>query len=476
MLKVKLRILFIFLAAATTLSAGDFIVKIEGVFPGSEGKNIRLLKYAEQIAYAREEIADTTIDEDGLFYFSFRAYEPIYVFYRIDHARMGHYVEPGNNYRIVFEPVGFDTLDDRQNPYLNPWHFDFKLYNEEEQDNLNKAISAFNNIFDDFLLEHFSGVVRRRLNKPFENFRDHTDSLFQVEISEYPFFKDYYEYKYALYYRIANIKTPLSLFDDYIINRPVLYNNPQYMDFFNTVFDKYLIAGSRNITVNDLLTTVNRHGSYYALMDSLGKDTILRNEVLRELVMLKSLKDMYYHHDFSKRNVSSIIQYVHHHSKFPEHRNIAGNIINNFEHLEKGFPAPALELQGKSGEVISLDKFRGNFVLLNFWSTWCVPCLAEFSVMEELHEEHNERIAFVSVSVDRNEGEYTRFVNESNYPWKFFHFNDNFRMFDMYEVYRLPLYVLIDPQGNIVENVAPFPSRGLDRRIARILFEWDRNN
>jgi len=471
---VKFRFLFIFLSIASVLSAGDFTVIIEGSFPGAEGKNIRLMKYGDQITYIREDIDDAIVDQDGLFGFRFRIYEPVYIFYRIDHARMGHYVEPGNNYKIEFEPVDFDTLDDRRNPYLDPWHFGFDLYNKEAPDKLNKTISAFNNAFDDFLIEHFSDVVRPRLNIPFENFRKHTDSLFQSEIIDNSFFKDYYEYKFALYYRIANIRKPLRLFDDYILDRPVLYENPKYMDFFNTMFDKFLFAGSRSITIEDLLITVNEHNSYAALMDSLGKDTILLNEVLRELVMLKGLKDMYHHTDFNKRNVFSIVEHLHNHSKFRQHRTIAGNILNGFTRLKKSYPAPGFELKKQNGEIICLDDYRGKFVLLNFWTTWCIVCLAEFSLMNDMFEEHKDRFEFISVSVDRNIKDYKRFVEENQLPWDFYHFNDDFRLLDNYDVRGFPLFVLIDPGGNIIRHSAPFPSRGLHKKIARTLYEWDK--
>ncbi len=471
---MKLGLLFVLLFITAALSAGDFTVIIDGFFPGAEGRNIRLMKFADQITYTHKEIDDTIVDNEGSFGFRFNIYEPVYIFYRIDHARMGHYVEPGNSYGIEFDPVDFDTLDDRRNPYLDPWYFGFELHEEKPSFKLNKTITAFNDTFDDFLLEHFSDVVIPRLNKQFEDLRKFTDSLFQPEIDDNSFFRDYYEYKFALYYRIANIRDTRRLLDDYIIDRPVLYENPQYMDFFNTVFDKYLFAGSRDIRINDLLVTVNKQSSYHALMDSLGKDTILLNEVLRELVMLKGLKNMYHHPDFSQRNVFSIVEHVYNYSKFPEHRTIAGNILKGFTHLKKGYPAPLLEIEKRNGETISLDDYRGKFVLLNFWTTWCIACLAEFSLMKELNEEYEDRVAFLSISVDRHIEDYKLFMKENQLPWDFCHFNNDFRLLDQYEVRGFPLFVLIDPEGNIVRHMAPFPSRGLHRKISRTVYDWDR--
>ncbi len=445
----------------------NFEVVIEGKFPGAEGKNIRLMKYSDQISYTREEIAEYNIDSDGRFRFNFKTYEPIYVFYRIDHASMGHFVEPGNKYKVLFDPVDFDTLDDRRNPYLDPWYFSFDIYNNDKPDKLNKKISEFNSTFDDFLLEHFSNIRRQRLDVPFEKFRNKTDSIFDDYKSENLFFQEYYEYKYALYYRVANIKSPNTLYTDYIIDEPILYNNPLYMDFFNSIFDKFIFASSRNISIYDLRVCVNEHQSYNALMDTLGKEDILRNEVLRELVMLKGLQDMYHNPIYRKKGVESIVYNVKRNSRFPEHRNIAENIYNNFKKLTKDSPAPKLNLVDNNGNSKCLEDYKGNYLLINFWTSWCVVCHQEFSLLNEIHKKHKDSLAVLSISADRHIEDYKQFIKRYNYPWDFFHFNGNFRLLDKYEVRQFPLFVLINPEGNIIVHSAPFPSQGLKKNISK---------
>lgn len=472
-MKRILIILFFFFSLISY--ADDFTVIIKGNFPGGEGQSVRLMQYTDQITYNYKEISDTIIGDEGDFHFKFRLYEPIYIYYRIDFTQVGHYVEPGNAYKINFEPIDFDTLDDRRNPYLDTRYFAFDLYNENNRpDELNEKISKFNDVFDVFLLNHFSGRRLGRLNQQFKEFREYTDSLFQIDSVENPFFLDFYEYKFATYYRVADLKRPLQLFEEYIIDKPIRYNNPQYMNFFNTVFDKFLVSESRDIEFNDLTTSINAHNSYYALMDSLGKDTVLRNELLRELVMLKGLKNMYNSPDvFSRNNVISIIKYVEKNSKFHQHKEIASNIIKSIKYLEKGYPAPELRIEDEGGSIISLEDFKGKFVLLNFFASWCVPCLGEFSVMNDLYEEHGEHFEFISISIDRNKEDYKRFIDDNQYPWKFYHFNNNFRLLDGYEIRKFPSFVLIDPESYIIESKAPFPSRGLHKVFNRALSEWD---
>jgi len=472
---VKTRLLIFILLFSTASAADDFTVTIEGSFPGAENKNVRVMKYDDQITYTHKEIDNEVIDEDGLFNLSFVIHEPVYIFYRIDHARMGHFVEPGNTYEIQFDPVDFDTLDDRRNPYIERWHFSFELFNNNEPDRLNSIISEFNNHFDEFLLEHFSNVRRRRLNEPFQQFREYTDSLFVLDtVEDNSFFKNYYEYKFASYYRVANIRSNSSLFKNYIIDKPVKYENTQYMSFFNTMFDKFIFAGSRKIQIYDLRVSVNERNSYDALMDTLGKDTILHNEVLRELVMLKGLKDMYDNPEFSKTNVKSILEQVKNNSKFPEHRKIASNILNSITQLAEGYPVPDLKLKNREEEIICLDDYSGKFLLINFWTTWSDNSIDELSALEDLYEDYSDQFEFLSISVDRNYEDYKNVKNQNQYSWDIYHFNGNFHMLDRYGVRRYPSFILIDPDGNLIKNMTPLPSVGLKSTIEKILSNWNK--
>jgi thiol-disulfide isomerase/thioredoxin len=70
--------------------------------------------------------------------------------------------------------------------------------------------------------------------------------------------------------------------------------------------------------------------------------------------------------------------------------------------VEKTGPAPALELEDLAGNPTSLDEFRGKFVVLNFWATWCEPCTREWPDLDLLATRLAERddIAVVAVSLD----------------------------------------------------------------------------
>jgi cytochrome c biogenesis protein CcmG/thiol:disulfide interchange protein DsbE len=54
-------------------------------------------------------------------------------------------------------------------------------------------------------------------------------------------------------------------------------------------------------------------------------------------------------------------------------------------------PAPMLALTDPHGRQVTLDEFRGRFVILNFWATWCLPCRAEMPAMQRLYLAYRDR-------------------------------------------------------------------------------------
>ena len=64
-------------------------------------------------------------------------------------------------------------------------------------------------------------------------------------------------------------------------------------------------------------------------------------------------------------------------------------------------PAPEFELNSLSGNQIQLKDYRGQIALLNFWATWCAPCVKELPFFEKINTEyHNQNVEVILVSLD----------------------------------------------------------------------------
>ncbi|MGF1594114.1 MAG: TlpA disulfide reductase family protein [Kiloniellaceae bacterium] len=79
-----------------------------------------------------------------------------------------------------------------------------------------------------------------------------------------------------------------------------------------------------------------------------------------------------------------------------------GPFARNFTFSDPPVPAPSEAFQTLEGETVALDDFRGQVVLVNFWATWCAPCIEEMPSLERLHQAlEDEGFAVLAVSNDR---------------------------------------------------------------------------
>ena len=114
-------------------------------------------------------------------------------------------------------------------------------------------------------------------------------------------------------------------------------------------------------------------------------------------------------------------------------------------------PAPGFSLPGLAGGSISLEHYRGSFVLLNFWATWCPPCLEEMPSMERLSrrlEEH--RFAVLAVSLDEEgAAAVAPFIERLEVTFAVA-LDPASKVATLYGANELPTTFLIDPQGRVI--------------------------
>ena len=153
------------------------------------------------------------------------------------------------------------------------------------------------------------------------------------------------------------------------------------------------------------------------------------------------------------------------------------NNYNSNKKIAKGRPSPKFEnyIDIKGGKK-SLDSFKGKYVYIDVWATWCGPCIREIPALDKLEKEyHSKNIAFVSISTDESrrsggsweaaEKKWSNFVKDRNMSGIQLWSGKDTRFQQEYQINGIPRFILIDPQGNIVDANAPRPS---DPRLRNI--------
>ncbi|HZP25029.1 MAG TPA: TlpA disulfide reductase family protein [Terriglobales bacterium] len=114
-----------------------------------------------------------------------------------------------------------------------------------------------------------------------------------------------------------------------------------------------------------------------------------------------------------------------------------------------GSTAPQLTITD-SQHTVSLEQLRGKPVLLNFWATWCPPCIEEMPSLVQLHREMGNRITILAVSEDADDVAYKQFIHDHNID--LMTVRDTQHHNEIYGTFKYPETYVIDRNGKIVRK------------------------
>lgn len=127
--------------------------------------------------------------------------------------------------------------------------------------------------------------------------------------------------------------------------------------------------------------------------------------------------------------------------------------------IKKNNLAPNFTAEDINGEIVSLSRLRGKYVLLDFWATWCGPCMEEVPFINKIRSDYPvSKLAVIGVSSDNNYNKFLKGVLVNKMNWT--HIYDNERINTLYGADALPTTYLIDEKGIIV-----FSSKEDDNKV-----------
>jgi len=134
------------------------------------------------------------------------------------------------------------------------------------------------------------------------------------------------------------------------------------------------------------------------------------------------------------------------------------DLIRSIRHATVGSVVPDLPGTRMDGVQESLFDYRGRVVLLDFWATWCKPCIAALPELRRLVEDlPSDRFVLLAVSVDEQLETATEFMKEEPMPWANWHVGTTSELTRVLDVSSFPTYILLDEQGRILARTSSLP-------------------
>lgn len=408
-------------------------------------------KYAEKIRY------EVIPDNRGRFSQMVPVDSQSVVFFNIDDKQYPLVTSPDNSVKLSIERENFPDSVSVEG-YEEPWHIDYANYLSEE--------SQLQQMIDEELPAFRKGDSNELLN-----LYEHRYKLAKRHLAETPleiyYYKNIGEY---LVKRLENItyQRDKESFDPQQERERIL-EKAEELNFFSFKSLRAQRAGIRDFThafantfgIEDSLEAaygqelmeydVKRLG--YEKMDSARVSVLDHIEERKALAYAKMHLIAERIGEMSPEVAKpSYEAFLEEYPDFPRYTNFLKEFYSEVERVRPGNPAIPFTLPNQYGQPVSMEDFKGKYVLLDFWASWCIPCLDEFPDMRELYREFDrEDFEIVAISIGEDSLRWRQSLKQFQNPWPQLYAGNGFQQetFSSYQGGGIPFYILVNPDGNI---------------------------
>lgn len=165
-------------------------------------------------------------------------------------------------------------------------------------------------------------------------------------------------------------------------------------------------------------------------------------------------------------------RFLEQYSDFPQYTSFLKTFYKQIKRVSPGQPAVPFSLPNQNGKEVQMKDFRGKYVLLDFWASWCIPCLDEFPHMKELYNRYSrDHFEIVAISIEEDSLRWRQAIQRFDNPWPQLYGGKGFQQ-ETFKAYRgggIPFYILVGPEGKIIRYNDIRPSFNLPQLLDSLI-------
>jgi peroxiredoxin len=449
---------FIFLIAITgILRAQKTNIEIIGNAPLLANTPVALTQYNDYITRSEVLKATQTIGGDGKFNLVVEGGLTGEYFLHIGDASHSILLEPGHLYNLeIPDPNGENLF------YPTETDTNLLIYQTSNLDYQINYFTIYN--YEDFA----NGSIRNKLKK----FIDSMD--LKYDYIQNPFFKQYKEYKLVELMSDASFKSQKTLYQTYLKGKPILYQHPQYMSFFNNFYTGIMSEVLRNANNSNLKNAIQNGTPIDTVLINIQRHEFGDDPRLAELICLKGLFELYYMPGYDKYKLENLVLELKAKSNTPEIKGIAEYFIQIISRMKPGSQYFNFEGKDTEGNIHALTEYNNKNMYLSFFSTDDAASIREITALKNIYDEYRKDINFITVCSSCTYASLQSFINEHKLKWTFSIIDPSVE--NEYEIITYPSAFLIDNQGRFVMSPGTLPTAGLSNQLYLFLKNQKQKN
>ena len=448
------------LLAITTLVSCTQEKKVDYAILSGQIENADNKKITIYSQYNFSDKKEFTLNEDGSFLDTLRMNSDFFTF-RLDNSMTEFYAPKGSNLSIKFNAKSKDaTLQFTGNEIAinNYIKEKGKIYNSVTKDieqPFLKNETEFKGLYTEIKKAELE-LLNNTQNLPKDFINKETKNL------NYSYLGSLGNYEAAHRYYAKNKDFKVS--EDFLDEKKSLdFNNED--DFLFSVSYRGLVETNLREKAQELVkkdTTLARDISYLKTVASL-KSEIIKNKLL--------YNDAQYGITYTDNLEEFYTLYSNNSTNEANNKKIFAD-YNKLKSLATGSPSPKFtNYENNAGGTKSLEDLKGKYVYIDVWATWCGPCIGEIPSLKKVEKEfHGKNVQFLSISIDdtKDHEKWKKMIVDKELGGMQLFADNNWdsQFIQDYMIKGIPRFILLDPEGNIVNANAPRPS---DKKLVETL-------